>query len=73
VRRFNQVNGQTKIVDVVPTIAALASVPFFFAATADLSTVMQHDQSRNCNEIDGNLLNNDLEKLSLIKRTVMQY
>ena len=60
---YYQVNGQTKIVDVVPTIAALASVPFTFATTADLSTIdATYTIKAGINEIDGNLLNNDLEK-----------
>ncbi len=60
---YYQVNGQTKIVDVVPTIAALTSVPFTFATTADLSTIdATYTIKAGINEIDGNLLNNDLEK-----------
>ena len=60
---YYQVNGQTKIVDVVPTIAALASVPFTFATTADLSTIdATYIIKAGINEIDGNLVNNDLEK-----------
>ena len=60
---YYQVNGQTKIVDVVPTIAALASVPFTFTTTADLSTIdATYIIKAGINEIDGNLVNNDLEK-----------
>ena len=61
---YYQVNGQAKIVDVVPTIAARTSVPFTFSTTADLSIVdATYTIRAGIDEIDGNSINNDLEKI----------
>jgi hypothetical protein len=68
---FYQINGQSKIVDVVPNIAALSSVPFTFTTTADLSVVdATYTIKAGIDEIDGNVNNNDLEKVVFNKNTL---
>jgi hypothetical protein len=68
---FYQVNGQTKIVGVVPSIAALTAVPFTFLTTADLSVVdATYTIRAGIDEIDGNVNNNILEKVVFNKNAL---
>lgn len=68
---FYQVNGQTKIVGVVPTIAALTAVSFTFLTAADLSVLdATYTIRAGIDEIDGNVNNNTLEKVVFNKNAL---
>jgi hypothetical protein len=60
---FYQVNGDTKVTDFVPTIAAYTTVNFTFAIKADLSTVnATYTIKSGVNVADDNVTNDTKEK-----------
>lgn len=61
---FYQIDGQSKVIEVVPTIASLATVSFTFTKKADLSvTDATYTVTSGIDMVDDNAANNTLNKI----------